>query len=355
MGRATLFILLLIVTFTACEQQSPYPEIVFTRLDDAPVVGRACGSVFVINGKAYVTLGRRGEMMADCSDYTGQVPAAVTEFPQKAAQNDNLPVGVLLKDCHEFDPSTGKWTRKSDFPGEARVFALAAVVGDKAFIGLGYNMGCAYNDSSYLHDFWMYEPVTDSWTPRAAFPGKGVNGASTFVHNHEIYLLHGFEAHQSVKTTWKYNPQSDQWSQVGEFPGLARARAVAVSDGSRFFSGSGFSGRNMTDWWEYFPDTNTWEEKQKMPDKGRVNALAFSVENRFFVGTGRYFAGRYNGGHLKNDVMEYDAANDQWYSRGSIPGEARENAIAFVIDNRVYLGFGENDTETLTDIYSFKP
>ncbi len=354
MSRASLFIYILIFTLTACEPQSPYPSIVFTRLEDAPVVGRACGSSFVINGKAYVTLGRRGEMMADCSDYTGQ-SAREVEFPQQAPQTDALPVGVLLNDCHEFDPSTGKWTRKSDFPGEARVFAMAAVVGDKAYIGLGYNMGCVFKNSSYLHDFWMYEASTDIWTPRAAFPGKGVNGVANFVYNDEIYVLHGFENHQSIKAIWKYSPQNDQWTQVSEFPGLGRARAVVVSDGSRFFSGSGYSGRNMNDWWEYFPQTNTWKERQKMPDKGRVNALAFSVTNRFFVGTGRYFAGRHTGGHLKDDVIEYDALHDQWRSRGNIPGEARENAIAFAIGNRVYLGFGENDTETLTDFYSFEP
>lgn len=354
MSRLALFINIFVILLTACEPQSPYPEIVFSRLEDAPAVGRACGSSFVINGKAYVTLGRRGEMMADCSDYTGQ-SAREAEFLQQAPQTDELPVGVLLNDCYEFDPVTGKWTRKSDFPGEARVYAIAAVVGDKAFIGLGYNMGCIFNDSSYLHDFWMYEPVNDTWTHRAAFPGKGVNGAASFVYKDEIYLLHGFENHQSVKTVWKYTPQTDQWTQVSEFPGLGRARAVAVSDGSRFFSGTGYSGRNMTDWWEYLPQTNTWEEKQKMPDKGRVNGLAFSVNNRIFVGTGRYFAGRYNGGHLKSDVFEYNTINDQWYNRGNIPGEARENAISFVIGNRVYLGFGENDTETLTDFYSFEP
>jgi N-acetylneuraminic acid mutarotase len=354
MGRAALFIFIITLTLISCEPQSPYPEIVFTQLEVAPEIGRACGSSFVINGKAYVTLGRRGEMMADCSDMTGQ-PAPAPEFPQKAPQNDNLAVGVLLKDCYEFDPSTGKWSRKSDFPGEARVFAVAAVVGDKAFIGLGYNMGCIFKDTSYLHDFWMYEPATDTWSPRATFPGIGVNGAVTFVYNEEIYLLHGFENHQSVKTVWKYNPHNDQWSRVSEFPGLGRARAVALTDGSRFFSGTGYSGRNMTDWWEYFPITNSWEEKQKMPDKGRVNALAFSVQNRFFVGTGRYFAGQHTGGHLKADILEYDVVRNQWFQRGNIPGEARENAIAFVIGKRVYLGFGESDTETLTDFYSFEP
>jgi len=355
MGRQVLFICFILLTLTACEPESPYPEIDYTQLEVAPEIGRACGSAIVINGKAYVMLGRRGEMMADCSDYTGQAPAAVAEFPQKATQNNNLPVGVLLRDCHEFDPATGKWTRKSDFPGEARVFAVAAVVGEKAFVGLGYNMGCVFNDTSYLHDFWMYEPATDTWSQRAAFPGTGVNGAATFVYNEEIYLLHGFENHQSVKNIWKYSPQSDQWTQVGEFPGLARARAVALSDGNRFFSGTGYSGRNMTDWWEYFPKTNSWQERQKMPDRGRVNALAFSAQNRFFVGTGRYFAGRHTGGHLKADIMEYDALKNLWYSRGNIPGEARENAIVFTIDNRIYLGFGENETETLTDFYSFEP
>ena len=45
---------------------SPYPDIDFEQKERAPQVARACGTAFVINGKAYVTLGRNGGLLKDC-------------------------------------------------------------------------------------------------------------------------------------------------------------------------------------------------------------------------------------------------------------------------------------------------
>jgi N-acetylneuraminic acid mutarotase len=84
-----------------------------------------------------------------------------------------------------------------------------------------------------------------------------------------------------------------------------------------------------------------------MPDSGRCNALAFTVKNRFFVSTGRYFAGIYTGGHVKNDIMEYDPESDAWHVRGTLP-EGVENAVSFVINDVVYVGYGE-DITTIND------
>jgi len=92
-----------------------------------------------------------------------------------------------------------------------------------------------------------------------------------------------------------------------------------------------------------------------MPDNGRVNALSLIVNNRIFVTTGRNFAGNYTGGGVRSDILEYNSTKGVWYKRGSIPEGARENAVAFTIDGKAYIGLGENDTRILDDFWSFEP
>lgn len=348
------FFTLLALVSCETEHDSPYPPISFIQLKPAPLVSRACGTAFTINNKAYVTLGRRGNIITECWEFAS--PAEIASLSSLNSQKVEEPeYDVLLRDFYEYDPEDDSWTRKDDFPGQARSFPVSAVVDGKAYVGLGYNYGCAYLDTAFMQDFWMFDPLTEDWTRKANFPTRASNAAVSFVHKGEIYVMHGFTNGAFDANVWKYNPGEDRWIQLRDFPGYVRTRAVACSNGDRLFAGTGYAKWNENDWWEYFPDKDTWEKKKKMPDTGRINALALAVSDRIFVTTGRYFAGMHTGGHLKSDVVEYDAAKNQWYKRGEISSGARENALGFVLKGRVYIGFGENESRTLDDFGYFIP
>lgn len=324
MLKKLYFVALIIFSVSGCDEvTSPYPEIIPEAKKEAPDVAIACGTAFTIDNTAYITLGRK-------ASYRG-----------------------LSTDCYAYNPEEDTWTPRSDFPGAARVFPVSAVVDGKAYVGLGYNYKGVYNDSAYMRDFWMYDPVDDSWSRKADFPAFSSNHAASFVYNDEIYVIHGFGSDAFNRRCWKYAPNTNEWTQLADFPGYPRTSAVVCTDGSRIFSGTGYGTWNENDWWEYYPDSDQWRKKKKMPDSGRINALAFSLNNRFFVATGRFFAGAHTGGHLKSDIMEYDAGKNVWYHRGDIP--ARENAVCFIINNRVYIAFGENEDNILSDVWSFQP
>lgn len=327
MQKHIKILIFFVLLFVSCEKDtSIYPDIVFAAIDYPAAVVRACGTAFTINDKAYVMLGRKK-----------------TSTP-------------LLKDCWEFDPTNNDWTEKQNFPGDGRVSPISAVVGNKAFVGLGYNQGGVYKETSYLRDFWMYDPAMDEWTRKADHPSSSTNNAISFVYNDEIYVAHAFETNGFSRECWKYTPATDTWKQLADFPGRWRSCAVSCTDGLRFFSGTGYATHNRNDWWEYFPTTDTWIKKENyMPDKGRINALAFSINHRFFVATGRYFGGEHTGGHLKSDFLEYNPVYDKWIRMGNLPGGGRENAISFVLLNKVYIGFGENEKEIMNDLWCFEP
>ena len=321
------FLLFSIFIFQACDDPDVglYKPIIFEQKSGFPGSGRASAVAFAINGKGYVTLGRVNSNSKDTLTY-----------------------------LWEYTPETDSWTKKKSFPGKSRVKGIAAVVNGKAYVGLGF-AGNAVVFSEFLGDFWSYNPLINEWTALAGFPGNDTDGCFCFVLDNQIYVGSGYSHLSMNKNLWSYNTMTNTWKQLNDLTGDARFGSIGCSDGIRAYYGTGFKAVNMNDWWEYNLLEDKWKKRRSMPDKGRVNGIALSVSNRFFATTGRYFNGMYNGGKVLSDIYEYDPDKNKWHNRGEVPGGGRENAVSFVIGSKVYIGFGENDTTVLNDMYSFEP
>lgn len=316
------------MAIAGCEEQPDYlyKKIQFTQLASFPPGGRASAVSFSINGKGFVALGR-------------------------TKTNSNA-----MKDVWAYNPETDNWTQKKNFPGTARTRAASAVVDGKAYVGMGYNPAVGlFEPAAYLNDWWMYNPETDTWTARSPFPGAGRISCFSFVYDGLIYIGSGYDGLYFTNEFFSYNPANNSWKGLKSIPAEARSGPVACTNGERIFFGTGFDVFDVNDWWEYLPATDEWVKKRKMPDKGRENALALNVNGRFFVATGRNFGGEYTGGQLKSDILEYNPDENKWYKRGNLPADGRDNAIAFVINNKGYIGLGENDLKLMDDFWSFVP
>lgn len=326
-----LFLLLISVfIFQACDdpEVGPYKPITFEQKSPMPGSGRASAVAFAINGKGYITLGRTAPNSKDSINY-----------------------------LWEYTPETDSWTKKKSFPGKSRAKGIAAVVNGKAYVGLGF-YGKATLTANFVNDFWCYDPQTDEWSSMAGFPGEDTDGCFSFVMGDKIYVGSGYSYITMNKNLWSFTPATNTWKLMNQLSGDARFGSVGCSDGSRAYYGTGFKAVNMDDWWEYNSVDDTWKQRRSMPDKGRVNGIALSVSNRFFVGGGRYFNGKYNlinKGMVLSGLFEYDPDKNKWHDRGEVPGGGRENAISFVIGNKAYIGLGENETNVLSDMYSFEP
>jgi len=51
----------------------------------------------------------------------------------------------------------GNWVKLSDFEGVPRSNAVGFSIGDKGYVGTGYD------GSKRLKDFWEYDPVKNTW------------------------------------------------------------------------------------------------------------------------------------------------------------------------------------------------
>jgi N-acetylneuraminic acid mutarotase len=320
---------------------SPYPPISFHKIESMPGNGRASAVAFVIQDKAYICLGRN---------------KSVTFVDESIATQSS-------KDCWEYDPSTNTWNERKPFPGNERVNALAQVVNDTAYVGLGYKSYYgAYTELmsgaiGNLKDFWRFVVGTDStadqWTKMADFPSKATVACVSFVYDNCIYVGAGFDDVIFTKEFWKYSPLLNTWTRLNDFPGSYRSGSVLCADSNHVYYGTGFNGESLNDWWEYFPANDSWKKCRPLPTNGRINGVAIAIRNRYFVATGRRFGGDLTGGHLKADILEYDPIRNVWYKRGFLPPSGRENAISFTINGKGYIGLGENDKEIFNDIYSF--
>lgn len=331
--KTLLYCCILLLHGCNSAEDSPYPELVLQNENLSLIPERATAVSFTIGDKAYIAFGRTAGHGSD--GYT---------------------------DIWEYNPATKTATAKTVFPGTGRVGAIAGVVDGKAYMGLGFNPAkTVYDATGRLDDFWMFDPANNSWTPKAGFPKRTSGETSpvvasvSFVYQKWVYVITDFDTYSFSKEVWRYDTQTDKWEQLNSFPGRHRTGAVMCHDGQRYFFGTGYVVDNMNDWWEYFPATDTWKERKPMPDKGRYNAVAFSVGNRFFVATGRKFGGSLTDGIIYDDILEYDANKNGWYKRGKIPTGGRENAVAFVLNNKAYIGFGENEGLMYNDLWSFNP
>jgi hypothetical protein len=258
--------------------------------------------------------------------------------------------GSYKNDFWEFDPSTNIWAQKANFGGTARIGAVGFSIGNKGYIGTGIGI-----TGQKKEDFWAYDPATNSWDQKNDFGGTARDGAFGFSIGNKGYIGTGYDG--SYKNDfWEYDPTTNTWTQKANFGGGARDRAVGFSIGNKGYIGTGFDVMSRTnDFWEYDPGApgslGTWIQKANFGGTARTNAVGFSIGNKGYVGTGS------NGGNT-NDFWEFDpgapGSPGTWIQKTNFGGTARFSAVGFSIGNKGYAGTGIDGGYT-SDFWEYNP
>jgi N-acetylneuraminic acid mutarotase len=257
--------------------------------------------------------------------------------------NTSTGISTFENDLWEYDPSTNQWTKKADFPGIARAYAVGFAIGNKGYLGTGIS-----ETAQSLNDFWEYDPATNAWTRKTDFPGTAREDAAGFAIGNNGFLGSGEDQSASpFKDFWKYDAAVDTWTQVADFPGNAQYAQTAFSINNVGYVGLGGDDFVYTnEFWQYNPSTNTWTQKADFPGKGRIFAAYFIIDNKAFIGPGL------TQGYKVTDHWQYDPSNDQWTRRAEIPENTREGGIGFSINNKGYIAI---PYPNLTDTWEFLP
>jgi len=248
----------------------------------------------------------------------------------------------------------GNWIELSDFEGVPRSDAVAFCIGNKGYVGTGYD------GSDRLNDFWEYDPQQNNWTRKADFPGAPRNGAVGFGTDTSGYIGTGYDGVNKLKDFWKYDPVADSWSQISDFGGTARYGAVAFAIENKGYVGTGYDGNCLKDFWEYEPSTGQWTQKLSLGGGKRRDAVAFVIEGKGYICTG------IDNGVYEDDFWEFDPAAEQWSKKRSIANISDDeydddytiivgiNKVAFSINAKGYAATGGKSTAGII-VWEYNP
>lgn len=235
----------------------------------------------------------------------------------------------------------GIWTQKADYGGHARAFAIVFVINNIAYVGAGCAEGPINND----YEFWAYDPSADEWSEKANVP----------IYTFTVY---GFSIDQygytigSLNEFWRYDPVSDLWMQKNDFPGPVRhSGAITFSLNGKGYYGLGENDQSiLKDIWEYDPVSDQWTQKNDFPTCKRA-ALALVINNQAYIGFGNTDTLL-----VTKDFWKYDQLPDMWIKKCDFPGTARQFATGFSINDKGYAGTGVDENWNFTnDFWEYDP
>lgn len=94
------------------------------------------------------------------------------------------------KDFWEFDVVSNTWSQKADFGGQARESAVGFSIGNKGYAGTGMVMN---QFTEAVRDFWMYDPLLNTWVQKANLSGNARFGAVGFAIKEKGYIATGYD------------------------------------------------------------------------------------------------------------------------------------------------------------------
>jgi|GEM_PF-1021917 len=251
-------------------------------------------------------------------------------------------------DLWEYDVTTNAWSQKANFGGGQRYHAIAFSIGSKGYIGTGLN-GSANSTS----DFWEYNPVANAWTQKSNFAGGARSSATGFSIGNKGYVGAGYSSVSSsdVNDFWEYDPTSDTWTQKTNFPGSPRSGAAAFSIGTKGYMGIGnVSSSFVSDFYEYNPATNAWTSKAAYGMGAAGGVVAFSLGNRGYFATGN------SSSSATNQTWEYNPVSNTWTQRADFgSGFTRTNAVAFSVGLKAFVVTGITNGNYMSDLWQYDP
>lgn len=218
-----------------------------------------------------------------------------------------------------YDPVSEQWTRDTNLLNNGWLFALN---------------NCGYALRNYL--FQKYDPVSATWTPLNPL---SFDLGHVFTCNGKGYsVLSVDQMWQSDPTLHEYDPVTDSWTVKAPYPGTQHDEVITFSilDKGYIVGGVNTNYTRIAEFWQYDPVTDQWMQKADYPGYQKSFAVfAEECYGRGYVGLGMDDAT----GSAYNQMHYYDPSTDSWIPV-THPISPRCGTSTFVINNALYVGEG---------------
>ncbi len=182
--------------------------------------------------------------------------------------------------------------------------------------------------------------VENEWTAMAPMP-TARGGVGVAVVNGKIYAIGGLSNETHVAVNEEYNPVTNTWATRVPMPKARSGFAIAVYQNKIFCIGgtvgdsdnlvSGFTGANEV----YDPAKNTWETRESMPTP-RADLRASVVDGKIYLIGGKEYWGVKPFYHELAVNEVYDPETDSWTTKAPMPVPAFGYASEMV-DGKIYV------------------
>jgi hypothetical protein len=228
---------------------------------------------------------------------------------------------------YQYNPSENSYIEVAPFPGGQRLEAISFVIGDYAYVGLGG-----------VNDLWRFDPIGNTWTEMADFPGYEY-GVGVAV-NGKGYIV----TQEQTNNFWEYDPIADDWSQLETYPfvipedGLTPTAGFALNDEIYIYSTDVSTAPNPI--LRYNFETHSWQGIPGVEDEFvTLDATAFAVNGFIYVR-----------GYLQ--MHKFDPNTQSWQAPVEDVLGVREYSLSFVVNEKVYFG---TSWSGVNDLWEFDP
>jgi N-acetylneuraminic acid mutarotase len=268
-------------------------------------------------------------------------------------------VEMTNNDLWRYDPVFDVWSQMMTLPASTRRNASATTIGDKGYVGMGADSSVAFM-GTIRDDWWEYDPVANGWTQKANYPGgydvlnntglQGIYFATAFNIGTKGYVCGGKMGSDSYGTDlWEYDPVLDSWTRLADFPGGDRYQMSSFGVEGKGYVGMGIDhDLYRKDWWQYDPNLDSWTEVSSLPGTERGSSASFVLSSRAYIVFG-------SDGGYKDELWEYNPFTDSWNIKANFPADGRKNGFAFSIGNKGYAGTGKGASGKRKSFWEYSP
>jgi N-acetylneuraminic acid mutarotase len=256
-------------------------------------------------------------------------------------------------------PGVGRWTRLAPVP-ETNEERNGVVANGNLYLFGGNPVGLTGTPPGAV---WEYDAAGDKWTKKKNMPlaahhvAVAENGGKIYVFGGGVQKQAGGGAYVPANNAWEYDPAADSWKALAAMPAPRLAAVAAAVNGKIYVMGGATNYRNrdgqslepnqphrVLDINEvYDPATNTWAAKQVLPTP-RNSMFVGVVNAKIYLIGGRVATAFATSGSATDIVEEYDPATDHWgFLKDRMP-TPRDEGVAGVFNNRIYVAGGESIT-----------
>jgi N-acetylneuraminic acid mutarotase len=247
-----------------------------------------------------------------------------------------------------YNPATNTWTPKASLPG-ARPSGNGAI----HITGSIYVAGGQDAAGVITRTLYAYKISTNLWSTKANLPvfsgcgGSGVLAGKLYVYSGCTKTATGPQT--AAALLHRYDPSTNIWTTLRAAPAVHVQPAVSVVLGKLYVAGGNSgTGAPISRVEVYNPATNSWSTAAAMPT-ARVGAAGVQNGARLYVIGGR------NGTTYLNTVEVYHPLSNSWSTAASMPF-ARGALGAGVVSGSIYaLGGRDASAGALADNEQFIP